>query len=281
MVDLVICLAASAILLPLAVFTTGVFRIAFGLAFVLFIPGYSLVSALFPGKLQISGTERMALGFGLSIAVVPLIGFALNFTPAGITLYPVLISIFAFILLAGSIAWYRRSKLAPEERFTLPADFGRGSIRRLFSGRSKLDKILNSSLALAFLAAVITLGFVVSNPRSGERFSEFYILGEGGIADNYPTSLEVGQTASVTAGIVNHEQATATYRVEININGSSAGSYGPVTLEEGESWQQDLAFTPVSAGLSEKVEFELYLNGSSDVYLSTHIWIDVGVPATP
>src|SRR5207245_4585088 len=48
---------------------------------VLFAPGYVLVAALFPRDVEIDWIERIALSFGLSIAVVPLLGLFLNFTP--------------------------------------------------------------------------------------------------------------------------------------------------------------------------------------------------------
>ncbi len=44
-------------------------RVIFGLPFVLFLPGYALIAALFPGKGDLDGIERVALSFGLSIAV--------------------------------------------------------------------------------------------------------------------------------------------------------------------------------------------------------------------
>lgn len=56
-------------------------RIIFGIPLVLFLPGYALIAALFPGKNDLDTIERIALSFGLSIAIVPLIGLALNFTP--------------------------------------------------------------------------------------------------------------------------------------------------------------------------------------------------------
>ena len=58
-------------------------RIIPGLLLVLFLPGYSLIAALFPGRGDPDGIERIALSFGVSIAVVPLIGLALNYTPFG------------------------------------------------------------------------------------------------------------------------------------------------------------------------------------------------------
>ena len=67
-------------------------RIPLGLVMVLFVPGYTLIAALFPKKADLEGIERTALAFGLSIAVVPLIGLGLNYTPWGIRLEPVLFS---------------------------------------------------------------------------------------------------------------------------------------------------------------------------------------------
>jgi len=55
-------------------------RIILGLHLVLFLPGYALIAALFPRKGDLDGIERIALSFGLSIAVVPLLGLALNYT---------------------------------------------------------------------------------------------------------------------------------------------------------------------------------------------------------
>jgi hypothetical protein len=48
-------------------------RVLLGLLLVLFLPGYSLIAALFPRRDDPDGIERIALSFGLSIAVVPLI----------------------------------------------------------------------------------------------------------------------------------------------------------------------------------------------------------------
>jgi len=58
-------------------------RVLLGLLLVLFLPGYSLIAALFPRRDDLDGIERIALSFGLSIAVVPLLGLALNYTQYG------------------------------------------------------------------------------------------------------------------------------------------------------------------------------------------------------
>ena len=48
--DLLIIIIASVLLIPLVIFTSGPVRIVIGLLFVLFFPGYTLMTALFPQK---------------------------------------------------------------------------------------------------------------------------------------------------------------------------------------------------------------------------------------
>ena len=79
-------------------------RIALGLPFVLFFPGYTLALALFPKKEGIGGVERTALSLGLSITAVPLIGLILNYTLWRITLESVLYSAALFVFLVSIIA---------------------------------------------------------------------------------------------------------------------------------------------------------------------------------
>src|SRR3990172_1860204 len=85
-------------------------RIILGIPMVLFIPGYVLTAALFPRKNDIDGTERVALSFGLSIAVIPLIGLLLNFI-SEIKLFPILLTLYIFTIVLVIIAAYRRDKL--------------------------------------------------------------------------------------------------------------------------------------------------------------------------
>ena len=92
-------------------------RVLLGLLLVLFLPGYSLIAALFPKRDDLDGIERIALSFGLSIAVVPLLGLALNYTPFGIRLVPILVVLSVFTVLLAVIACVRRQGLPEGERF--------------------------------------------------------------------------------------------------------------------------------------------------------------------
>jgi uncharacterized membrane protein len=85
-VDLVAVVVISLVLVPLAIFCGGnPASLVLGLLLALFSPGYSLVVAIFPKRYDLDLVRRLALGFGLSIAVVVLVGIILNFTPWGIS----------------------------------------------------------------------------------------------------------------------------------------------------------------------------------------------------
>jgi len=190
----------------------GTIRVVLGLPFILFIPGYILIFALFPARKTDKGIdliERIALSFGLSIAVVPLIGLGLNYTPWGIRLEPILLSIFIFIISVGSVAIYRWINTDPYERFIVSLDLS------LPKSESKLDKALTIILAAVIIIAVVSLIYVIIISKTGEKFSEFYLLGSGGKAEGYPKNLTLGNNTSVTIGLVNHEYKTINYTIEI------------------------------------------------------------------
>ena len=94
-------------------------RVVLGLLLVLFLPGYSLIAALFPRKDDLDGIERIALSFGLSIAVVPLLGLALNYTPFGIRLVPILVVLSVFTVSLAVVACVRRLGLPEADRFVV------------------------------------------------------------------------------------------------------------------------------------------------------------------
>ncbi len=83
------------------------FRIVVGGILVFLIPGYASIQLLFPAK-DMEITQQVVLSVGLSLAIVPLIGLLLNYSPWGLRLEPVMVSLSTFgvgLSLAGA---YRR-----------------------------------------------------------------------------------------------------------------------------------------------------------------------------
>ena len=269
---------ATLLLFPVVLFTSGALRIALSLPFILFFPGYALLSSLFPRRDSLSGTARIALGVGLSIAVTSLIGLILNYTPFGIRLYPVLVLITLFILVTSGIAWYRQRRLPPEECFSVTLNI---SLPR-WGKMGGLDKVLSVSLVVAILVSLGSLGYVIAIPKEGDKFSEFYILNIDGKAENYPEEITLGESAELIIGVVNHEYEAASYRIEVEINGNEVEQINAPRLAHEEKWERIVRFTPRSDGLNQKVSFWLYKNGATEPYLENplHLFIDVIGPSS-
>lgn len=130
-------------------------------------------------------------------------------------------------------------------------------------------------LVLAIVGALGMLGYAIASPKAGEKFTEFYILGLDGKAIDYPEELIVGEEGKVKVGIINREQETATYWVEVAIEGAKSNEVGIVTLEDGEKWEGVVGFAPDRVGDNQKVEFLLYKQGWNGVYQRLHLWVDV------
>jgi len=270
--DLLLLNIATILLALIVVFLhSNAIRIVVGLPVMLFIPGYTLIAALFPGRGGPGKMERVVLSLGFSIAVVSLIGIILNYTPAGISLYPALISLVFFIVVISLVAWYRRRRLAESNRIALSPGLALISWR----GQKFIDRVLSIIVIVAVLGAIGVLGYAIARPGVGERYTEFYALGQGDMAEGYPEQLTVGEEAEVTIGIINHEHQEMRYRIEIIADGVSSGEVGEVVLDHEEKHEVGVGFIPGRAGDKQKVEFLLYRSDQDEPYRGLHFRVDV------
>ena len=248
-------------------------RIVVGIIFVLFLPGYLLVSALFPRRMGLEQLERIALSIGLSLAVVPLIGLALNYTPWGIRLHPVLLSLSAFNVLMSTLAYVRRERLPTGEAFNPPLYFN--YFRGKWHGLSGHDKLLTVGFFMGLAALGGLAAHFASIPIIGERFTEFYLLGPNGKIADYPTNMTVGETRTLIIGVVNREYETINYTVEVRMENETITTINGITLAHGEKWEQNYTLIPHKVGDGMKLEFLLYTQGNPEPYNELHIWISV------
>ena len=277
-------LLAAAVLCVLTLFFTLVpplaslpVRIPLGLIMVLFLPGYALIAALFPRKDDIDGIERVALSFGLSIAVVPLMGLGLNYTPWGIRLVPVVISLCLFTVAMVFAAQMRRSALSEEERFSVDfRQFLKAIHSELINNKgSRVDKALTVILVIVIILSVSALVYVVVTPKQGEKFTEFYILGQKGKAYDYPTSVVSGQNSTVIVGIVNHEYIPVNYTMHMAIQNFTFLSRD-VRLENNQTWERPVSYALLRVGDNQKLEFLLYKESNFTApYRDLHLWVNV------
>ena len=328
-------------------------RVAFGLVFVLFLPGYAFIAALFPeagaatadeapgddaddaasasgttdgakprpvpgsdaaenasatddaagagaasNRSGIDGIERVALSFGLSIAIVPLIGLVLNFTPWGIRLIPVATAVAGFTLACVAVAAQRRVALPESERFAVPyrawITAGR---RELFEPDDRVDAALSVLLVVSVLLAVGSVGYAVAVPPQGEEFTEFYLLSETPegelVADDYPETMTQGETAELIVGIGNNEYETTSYTVVVQLQAVETANNSTTVLERteidrfdatvahNETHRERHTLRPTRTGENLRVQYLLYEGPppseptEENAYRELHLWVDV------
>ena len=83
-------------------------RVVLGMLTSLYLPGFTFIEALYPKKDELEELERFALGVGLSLALTPLVGFVLNYTPWGIRFNPITAAISLLTLSFGFVGVYRK-----------------------------------------------------------------------------------------------------------------------------------------------------------------------------
>jgi len=94
-------------------------RYILGSIFVLWLPGYTFIKAFFPksptpkaSEKNLDTIERIALSIGMSLALVPIVGLLLNYTPWGIRLTPIVLSLLALTVAFATAALLREYQLA-------------------------------------------------------------------------------------------------------------------------------------------------------------------------
>jgi uncharacterized membrane protein len=133
---------------------------------------------------------------------------------------------------------------------------------------------------VAILAALGSIVYFVTTPQQNEKFTEFYILGSQGKAENYPQQVIVGDNVDVIIGVVNHEYQPTTYCVEITINGVKSKEIDISTLAHQQKWEKEISFVAQTPGDKQKVEFWLYRDNEAEPYLQDplRLYIDVRPP---
>lgn len=318
-------------------------RVVFGLVFVLFLPGYAFVAALFPEagsgptetdpssteenhsttrpapepgteaaadavgdtadhtpqeQAGIDGIERVALSFGLSIAIVPLIGLVLNFTPWGIRLAPIAISVSGVTLICVAVAAQRRWALPADEQFTVPyREWLAAGRTELFEPESQTDAALNVVLAISILLALSSVGYAVAVPPQGEQFTEFYLLTEQPngelVADDYPTDITIDEQPELIVGIANNEYDSQEYTVIVQLQDVvREGNTTTVTdrteldrftttVAHNETHHERRVLTPTRTGTDLRVQYLLYTGEppanptAETAYRDLHLWLNV------
>ena len=276
---------------------TGVGRTVLAIPLVLVLPGYALVSALFPDKpnddyqsfdtektglgspLLVSGglkaIERMVLSVVFSVALVPAITLFAAITPGGVTLEPVLIGLSMLTVILALLAIGSRYRCPADRRFVPSV----ASISPFFTqGRpSPYDRVnhrpYNVAIAVGLVMLLATGGFALASPPQHDGFTELSVETKnvtGDIDTMYDSTYAAGESQELTVTITNQEHETQRYTTAVLLQRVSAEGDSVVvhesteldrttaTVSDGESTRQPLEITPTMRGSDLRLIVLLY-----------------------
>ena len=135
---------------------------------------------------------------------------------------------------------------------------------------SGLDKLVSWVLLIAVVAAIGLTIFLTQLPPREEPFTEFYLLGNDGIAEDYLYDLRAGRGEPVIIGVTNHEGVATSYVVEVwaaretilptnrtQVNSMTQIGTVRVELLDAQTYEQPYQVS-VSDKEANKVEFLLF-----------------------
>jgi hypothetical protein len=116
-VAIAVATAAVIFAVPESFYPLVYIRYVLGAVYVLWLPGYTFMRALFPEKpstknseRKLDTVERIGLSLGMSLALVPIVGLLLNYTPWGIRLTPIVLSLLLLTIIFATTAVIRENQ---------------------------------------------------------------------------------------------------------------------------------------------------------------------------
>ena len=277
------------------------------LPFVLVFPGYALVMLFFPRqgsppkpigetgekvieRRGIDTIERLALGIGVSVTIIPFVAFVLATTPLGISAATALGSLATITLVGTILGLGRRLVIPADDRYVLPQLVSK---QNLGSTEGILGVAVTITLACSIIIAVVAMGFVLANPQTGAEFTDVYLLGEEEdepVASSYPEEIVAGESVTYGIGIQNAEGEQTNYSVlvhleEIDSNGDIVDSETlfeqSVQLENGERAEEMVEVIPTLTGEDLRVSVYVFTDrvpwqpDHDNAPYSLHTWLTV------
>jgi uncharacterized membrane protein len=217
---LIIIVVGSDLITP----APGLLDVVLSLPFILFAPGYVIITALFPEE-EVGKAEVIALSIGLSLGIAVIGGliiYALG-APLNRTNWMILLSV--IILFFGFLTLLKRAAFRRDETFERS---------RLQLGAHQILLMLVTSLIL--LAAVgIAVNAAINQPSEG--FTELWIL---------PVEEAPDTTHNVEIGVKNDEGEPVTYEVELRVDGRLEKKWDDIELTQNDSWEIVYELSPNS-----------------------------------
>lgn len=282
-------------------------RLVATLPLLFFLPGYALVSSLYP-EANVSGEhdngsgiswlERVAISFGLSLVIVPIVALVLWIAGLWLSVGAFVAGITTVIFIGVLVGAFRRLLLPPARRFSLPAErWGDELARGLGTEAPTIDRVVNGALVVSIVLAGGLLAFGITNPLAGETYTSAALLSESAegelVASGYPSEFVAGESQPFALELVNEEGAAVTYTVVVQVERVNTEGGGAtvvdaqqletftVSLADGEQQTVRHTVAPTMTGEELRLSYYVYKGdapaavGADSAYRHLFVWISV------
>lgn len=278
----------------------------------LFLPGYALTLAAFPGSRteeseaetplnrryfesamsSLDPFERIALAVGFGVCLMPVYGYVVEVAGAAYDLWTaiVLVSVATTLFTLLGVV---RFVLSPTD-VDPPSPFAHlaATVVDEVSAPTPRQRALNVAMVVVLVLATASLAAAIASPAESPEYTTAALLTETDegelVADGYPDRLQAGETADLVLRVENRESRAVDYEVVVQIQRvSDDGTVTEVsvrdrfeaTVEPRSAWEQDHRVTSDMSGERLRLAYLVYKGESpaeatiSNSYRNLTLWI--------
>jgi len=259
-----------------------------GVGLVLFAPGYTIVAALFPGRPRqradrpptsvlaltrphdgVLVRERLALAFGVSVLVLPLVAVALGAVGVSLTTSSVLAAVWAIVGVGAVVGTVRRLALPEGARFDLSTVVQRAGTDSLLPDDSA-TALLTLGLCCMVVVALGAFSVAIAGPSQSMSYTSASLLttGQNGepVASGYPANVSQGESVPLVVRVTNHHDTAANYTVVTRLQRVEGGTVqsgqrvwqGRQRIGVNETWTKNHTVTLRFAGQDLRLTYFVY-----------------------
>ncbi|MFC5277845.1 DUF1616 domain-containing protein [Halorubrum rubrum] len=290
-------------------------RLLLALVALSFLPGYALTLAVFPGRQpgwnetptpmaserrestlsSLGPVERIAMGVGFSVCLVPLYGYVVSlgfggYDPGTAVVLVAVTTLLSTLLAAGRFALSPTDLDAPSPFARLAVDVADRS-----AAPTRDEQLLNLAVVVALLLAATYLSISIALPPEGPDYTTATLLTENGdgelVADGYPDRLGEDESAELVFRLENRESREVEYEVFVQLQ--RVGPDGGVTedtrldrfertVPSGRSWDRSHSVTSTMSGERVRLAYLVYVGDApaeptvDNAHRSLTLWVGSG-----
>jgi uncharacterized membrane protein len=230
---LIFILTITVVVLRLVNVDDGIIMKLTGAVFVLFAPGYTVMSAIFKENV-LEPPAKIALGIGISLAISAVGGIALYGIGASLTRTSW--TVFLAMIVLGS------SAVTVVQRI-----YNTSYLPNHVTHQLAFSEVLLLIFSVLVLAGGVYLSWRGEQNQAYVPFTEFWIL---------PQTDDISE---IEIGLHSYEQIRMVYNISVHINGREVKTWENISVQPGQEWSSTYTLPPKTT-LNETVAVYLYTN---------------------